>query len=106
MAPCGTDQHPCYRAIYVEQADPAVGNLIFSDLIRMTHAARLQHVKTAVTFPVGLERAERNPGVDQGWDALISAPYVFFFGSEPGHYCSDALCLENIDHAKQATVDF
>ena len=73
LAPRRSDQHPVDGAVYIEQPDTLVGDLIFADLIVMPHAAGFQDVKTPITLAAGLERTESNPGVDQGWDALISA---------------------------------
>src|SRR4051794_34610332 len=72
MASRGAHQHSADGAIHIEQADAAVCNLILADLIGVTHAARFQDVKSTVTLPICFERTERNPGIDQGWNPLIS----------------------------------
>src|SRR6185369_2042037 len=105
LTPRGTDQNALQGAIDIEQLDATLGDLVFADLIGVAHPARLQHVETAVALAVGLQRAKRDPSVDQRGNALIPTGNMLLLRSEPGHHGGDALGLQDVDHAQQYAVD-
>ena len=49
--------------VSVHQVNAPVRNQELADLIRVRHAARLQHIEHAVALAVALEVLQQNPGV-------------------------------------------
>src|SRR5947207_738828 len=85
----------------VHELDAVVGEEKLTDLVGVTHPARLEHVEPAVPLAARLERDQQEPGVDDRGDLDVGLLQLGPSVSETGQERGDPLHLEVIDQPGQ-----
>ena len=102
----GTGQHAFRAEIGFGQMDAVIAQLIFPDLLRVAHAARFQQIHNAVALAVGLDVAQRDPGIHQRRHASLALVHLLVDGRKTGEDRRDALGLADVGQPDQRRMDF